>query len=64
MLIDSAIKEVKGRLTNQKGMLARCGRPTFPQSTRGDVYHVDKRGNNFPIENFIAPERGAGGAGG
>ena len=48
MLIDSAIKAVKGDLKNQKGMIAAMRKADYA-STRGKyTYNV----NHFPIENF------------
>ena len=48
MLIDSAIKAVKGDLKNQKGMIAAMRKADYA-STRGKyTYNV----NHFPIQNF------------
>ena len=48
MLIDSAIRAVKGDLTNKKGMIAAMRRADY-KSTRGPYsYNV----NHFPIQNF------------
>src|SRR5881397_2869342 len=48
MLIDSAVKAVKGDLTNKKGMIAAMRQADY-KSTRGPYkYNV----NHFPIENF------------
>src|SRR5258706_1083688 len=48
MLIDSAVRAVKGDLKNQKGMIAAMRKADYP-STRGKyTYNV----NHFPIENF------------
>jgi branched-chain amino acid transport system substrate-binding protein len=59
MLIDSAIKAVKGDLKNQKGMIAAMRKADYP-STRGKyTYNV----NHFPIQNFylLKAVKGAGG---
>ena len=48
MLIDSAIRAVKGDLTNKNGMIAAMRKADY-KSTRGPYkYNV----NHFPIENF------------
>jgi branched-chain amino acid transport system substrate-binding protein len=48
MLIDSAVKAVKGNLKDQKGMIAAMRKADYP-STRGKyTYNV----NHFPIQNF------------
>jgi branched-chain amino acid transport system substrate-binding protein len=48
MLIDSAVRAVKGDLTNKKGMIAAMRQVDY-KSTRGPYkYNV----NHFPIENF------------
>ena len=48
MLIDSAVRAVKGDLKNQKGMIAAMRKADY-KSTRGPYkYNV----NHFPIENF------------
>src|SRR5438477_12002861 len=48
MLIDSAVKAVKGDLTNKKGMIAAMRQADY-KSTRGPYkYNV----NHFPIQNF------------
>ena len=48
MLIDSAVKAVKGDLKNQKGMIAAMRKADYA-STRGKyTYNV----NHFPIQNF------------
>jgi branched-chain amino acid transport system substrate-binding protein len=48
MLIDAAVKAVKGDLTNKKGMIAAMRQADY-KSTRGPYkYNV----NHFPIENF------------
>jgi branched-chain amino acid transport system substrate-binding protein len=59
MLIDSAVKAVKGDLKNQKGMIAAMRKADYP-STRGKyTYNV----NHFPIQNFylLKAVQGAGG---
>src|SRR5262245_18389462 len=48
MLIDSAIRAVKGDLTNKKGMIAAMRRADY-KSTRGPYSYNT---NHFPIENF------------
>ena len=59
MLIDSAIKAVKGDLKNQKGMIAAMRKADYA-STRGKyTYNV----NHFPIQNYYllkAVEAGGG----
>src|SRR5213594_3814269 len=48
MLIDSAVRAVKGDLTNKKGMIAAMRQADY-KSTRGPYkYNV----NHFPIQNF------------
>jgi branched-chain amino acid transport system substrate-binding protein len=48
MLIDSAVKAVKGDLKNQKGMIAAMRKADY-RSTRGAyTYNV----NHFPIQNY------------
>jgi branched-chain amino acid transport system substrate-binding protein len=59
MLIDSAVRAVKGDLSNKKGMVAAMRKADYP-STRGKyTYNV----NHFPIENFylLKAVQGAGG---
>ena len=59
MLIDAAVKAVKGDLKNQKGMIAAMRKADYP-STRGKyTYNV----NHFPIQNFylLKAIQGAGG---
>jgi len=61
MLIDSAVRAVKGNLKNQKGMIAAMEKANYA-STRGKYkYNV----NHFPIENFylLKAVTGPGGAG-
>ncbi len=48
MLIDSAIRAVKGDITNKKGMIAAMRRADY-KSTRGPYSYNT---NHFPIENF------------
>jgi branched-chain amino acid transport system substrate-binding protein len=59
LLIDSAVRAVKGDLSDKKGMVAAMRKADF-KSTRGKfTYNV----NQFPIENFylLKAVRGAGG---
>ena len=59
MLIDSAVRAVKGDLSNKKGMIAAMRKADYP-STRGKyTYNV----NHFPIQNFylLKAVQGAGG---
>jgi branched-chain amino acid transport system substrate-binding protein len=61
MLIDSAVRAVKGDLTNQKGMIAAMRKANYA-STRGKYsYNV----NHFPIQNYylLKAVAGPGGAG-
>jgi len=56
MLIDSAVRAVKGNLTDKKGMIAAMRKADF-KSTRGKFkYNV----NHFPIENFYLLKAVAG----
>jgi branched-chain amino acid transport system substrate-binding protein len=56
MLIDSAVKAVKGNLADKKGMIAAMRKADFP-STRGKF----KFGHNhFPIQNFYLLKTVAG----
>ena len=56
MLIDSAVRAVKGDLTNKKGMIAAMRKADY-KSTRGPyTYNV----NHFPIENFYLLQGRAG----
>jgi branched-chain amino acid transport system substrate-binding protein len=48
MLIDSAVKAVKGNLADKKGMIAAMRKADFP-STRGKFSFNN---NHFPIQNF------------
>jgi branched-chain amino acid transport system substrate-binding protein len=59
LLIDSAVRAVKGDLSDKKGMVAAMRKADF-KSTRGKfTYNV----NQFPIENFylLKAVKGAGG---
>ena len=59
MLIDSAVRAVKGDLSDKKGMVAAMRKADF-KSTRGKFkYNI----NHFPIENFylLKAVKGAGG---
>lgn len=59
MLIDSAVRAVKGDLSNTSGMIAAMEKANYP-STRGPyTYNV----NHFPIENFylLRAVKGPGG---
>jgi branched-chain amino acid transport system substrate-binding protein len=59
MLIDAAVRAVKGDLSNQKGMIAAMRKADF-KSTRGKfTYNV----NHHPIQNFylLKAVKGAGG---
>ena len=48
MLIDSAVRAVKGNLKDQKGMIAAMAKADY-ESTRGKyTYNV----NHFPIQNY------------
>ena len=59
MLIDSAVKAVKGKLDDKKGMIAAMRKANF-NSTRGKfVYNT----NHFPIQNFYLLKAVAGPAG-
>jgi len=59
LLIDSAVKAVKGDLKNQKGMIAAMRKADYP-STRGKyTYNV----NHFPIQNFYLLKAVAGAGG-
>jgi branched-chain amino acid transport system substrate-binding protein len=56
MLIDSAVRAVKGDLANKKGMIAAMRKANFP-SVRGKfVYNT----NHFPIQNFYLLKAVAG----
>jgi branched-chain amino acid transport system substrate-binding protein len=56
MLIDSAVKAVKGNLADKKGMVAAMRKANYP-SVRGKyAYNV----NHFPIENFYLLKAVAG----
>jgi branched-chain amino acid transport system substrate-binding protein len=48
MLIDSAVKAVKGNLADKKGMIAAMRKADFP-STRGKFTYNN---NHFPIQNY------------
>jgi len=59
LLIDSAVRAVKGDLSNKKGMIAAMRKADY-KSTRGPyTYNV----NHFPIQNFylLRAVKGAGG---
>jgi branched-chain amino acid transport system substrate-binding protein len=59
LLIDSAVRAVKGDLSNKKGMIAAMRKADY-RSTRGPyTYNV----NHFPIQNFylLKAVQGAGG---
>ena len=56
MLIDSAVKAVKGNLSDQKGMIAAMRKANF-NSTRGKFTYNH---NHFPIENFYLLKAVAG----
>ena len=59
LLIDSAVKAVKGDLKNQKGMIAAMRKADYA-STRGKyTYNV----NHFPIQNYYLLKAVAGAAG-
>ena len=56
MLIDSAVRAVKGNLADKKGMIAAMRKANF-NSVRGKyTYNV----NHFPIENFYLLKAVAG----
>jgi branched-chain amino acid transport system substrate-binding protein len=56
MLIDSAVRAVKGNLADKKGMIAAMRKANYP-STRGKyVYNT----NHFPIQNFYLLKAVAG----
>jgi branched-chain amino acid transport system substrate-binding protein len=56
MLIDSAVRAVKGNLADQKGMIAAMEKANYA-STRGKyTYNI----NHFPIENFYLLKAVAG----
>ena len=59
MLIDSAVRGVKGDLGNKKGMIAAMRKADYP-STRGPYTYNT---NHFPIENFylLKAVKGSGG---
>jgi branched-chain amino acid transport system substrate-binding protein len=56
MLIDSAVRAVKGNLADQKGMIAAMRKADFA-STRGKFKYGQ---NHFPIENFYLLKTVAG----
>jgi branched-chain amino acid transport system substrate-binding protein len=62
MLIDSAVRAVKGNLKNQKGMIAAMRKANYA-STRGKYSYNT---NHFPIQNYylLKAVTGAGGADG
>ncbi|HET7342054.1 MAG TPA: ABC transporter substrate-binding protein, partial [Methylomirabilota bacterium] len=59
LLIDSAVRAVKGDLANKKGMIAEMQKADF-KSTRGKFTYNT---NHFPIQNFylLKTVKGAGG---
>ena len=59
MLIDSAVKAVKGNLADKKGMIAAMRKADFP-STRGKFTYNH---NHFPIQNFYLLKTVSGPAG-
>ena len=60
MLIDSAVRAVKGNLADQKGMIAAMRKADF-KSTRGKfVYNT----NHFPVQNFYLLKAVAGASAG
>ena len=59
MLIDSAVKAVKGNLSDKKGMVAAMRKADFP-STRGKFSFNH---NHFPIQNFYLLKTVSGPAG-
>ena len=56
MLIDSAVRAVKGNLADKKGMVAAMRKANFP-STRGKYAYNH---NHFPIQNFYLLKTVAG----
>ncbi len=56
LLIDSAVKAVKGNLADKKGMIAAMRKADFP-STRGKFTYNN---NHFPIQNFYLLKAVAG----
>jgi branched-chain amino acid transport system substrate-binding protein len=56
MLIDSAVKAVKGNLSDKKGMIAAMRKADF-KSTRGSFKYGQ---NHFPIQNFYLLKTVAG----
>jgi branched-chain amino acid transport system substrate-binding protein len=56
MLIDSAVRAVKGKLSDQKGMIAAMRKANF-NSVRGKYTYNH---NHFPIENFYLLKAVAG----
>jgi branched-chain amino acid transport system substrate-binding protein len=59
LLIDSAVKAVKGNLADKKGMIAAMRKADFP-STRGKFTYNT---NHFPIQNYYLLKAVSGGAG-
>jgi len=59
LLIDSAVRAVKGDLSNKKGMIAAMSRADF-RSTRGKFTYNT---NHFPIQNFYLLKAVKGGGG-
>jgi len=56
MLIDSAVRAVKGNLADKKGMIAAMRKADF-KSTRGKFTYGH---NHFPIQNFYLLKAVAG----
>jgi branched-chain amino acid transport system substrate-binding protein len=56
MLIDSAVRAVKGNLADKKGMVAAMRKASYP-STRGKYVYNH---NHFPIQNFYLLKTVAG----
>ena len=56
MLIDSAVKAVKGNLSDKKGMIAAMRKADYP-STRGKYTYNN---NHFPIQNYYLLKAVAG----
>jgi branched-chain amino acid transport system substrate-binding protein len=59
LLIDSAVKAVKGNLADKKGMIAAMRKADYP-STRGKYTYNT---NHFPIQNYYLLKAVSGGAG-
>ena len=56
MLIDSAVRAVKGNLADKKGMIAAMRKANYT-STRGKYTYNN---NHFPIQNFYLLKAVAG----